>query len=168
MGESSRVLYRAEPAVWAWIVYIAVPLLLVMAPLGLFVLLLVQGAEAVALIVAGLLLALSVLVVLAIGLYALRRSFTVTTDGLEIRSFLVTRRIPWSDVSVIEQEEGYLWEGAVRVRLRDGRSHVGPLTDIRTGIMRRRPQLRPGPDGLYDPARAAIDAHRRFLAGEFR
>lgn len=113
------------------------------------------------------------LVVLLLGglvLVSARQRFTVTTAGIEVVSYLSTRRLPWSQVRLIRVGPATLIAPrATEIVLADG-STVRPFaTSMNYALWRGETPLAHGADGTA-PTRctlAAIDAHRRYLAGEF-
>ncbi|ATG54593.1 hypothetical protein CFK41_07315 [Brachybacterium ginsengisoli] len=165
----AQILYTARPALWARILLIAV---------GVGIVLMV-GPGAVALLVAeggpspwgwaalGLSLPF-LLVVVVLVVLAQRPRFTVTTSGIEIRTPLRTRRLPWQDIALIEVDEGWIHQGQTMVVLRDGRRIGAPITAARSAMRRgeRTSDHGPGLRGAARPTRAAIDAHRRWLSGD--
>ncbi|MGP9539657.1 PH domain-containing protein [Brachybacterium sp. AOP43-C2-M15] len=108
------------------------------------------------------------LVALALVLLGQRPRFTVSTTGLEIRTPLRTRRLPWAEIAVVEVDHGWVHQGQTVVVLRDGRRIGAPITEARSARRRGERIADHGP-GSREPAittRAAIDAHRRWLRGE--
>ncbi|MGI6878745.1 PH domain-containing protein [Microbacterium sp. gxy059] len=101
---------------------------------------------------------------------AYRQRFSVTTAGIEVVSFLRTRRIPWAAIRVIgigpptlrapRATEIVLWDGSV---VRPG------ATSMNFALLRGETPLAHGADGRSPTAAtlAAIDAHQRYLRGEF-
>lgn len=124
--------------------------------------------------VAGILGALLCLsLVLFIGLVwfvGTRIQFLVDDDGITIVHYLRTRRIPWEQVAVIEQSSSYWTFGATVVVLREpvGRRITALATTDRTMIHRgENPFAHVGAESANAPrrpTRAAIDAHRRWIA----
>lgn len=105
----------------------------------------------------------------ALVLLLLRPSFTVSTAGIVDRAVLSTRRISWPEVAVIELEPAAMDRGATVIVLRDGRRLRSGITSSRRALYRGESPVDHGPDLLRParPTRAAIDAHRRYLRGEF-
>jgi hypothetical protein len=113
---------------------------------------------------------LLIMVVLdALVLLLLRPSFTVSTAGIVDRALLSTRRIPWSEIAAIEIEPAAMDRGATVIVRRDGRRVRSGLTSSRRALYRGESPFDHGPDLLHParPTRAASDAHRRYLRGEF-
>lgn len=117
-------------------------------------------------VICGLLLVgLLVLIVLSM----LGNSFAVTTRGIRLRTFGVPTFVPWVDVAAIEIEQRRNQRGATVVRRADGQRFRSAITGARYALRRGESTLDHGHDLLQParPTRAAIDAHRRYLAGEF-
>jgi len=112
--------------------------------------------------------ALVMLLVLAGAIVLLLRpSFRVTTQGLEVRGPLSTRRLGWSEVAVVEIDHSLTNRGAVVIATKDGRRITSALTGSRFALYRGEPISDHGHDLMQParPARAAIDTHRRWLHG---
>ncbi|MCG7308567.1 hypothetical protein [Brachybacterium sp. ACRRE] len=161
---SPRVLYRARSAGWVVALYV----LLVACMLLIAVAVNVHGVH-----LTGSLVPLSLVV--GVGLVGvpsilfglgLRQSFTVTSKGLVIVGTLRTRRIPWERVRIVEVDRSFMTRGATMVVLNDGRRIRVPLTAARFALWRGESPLDHGRDLLAParPVRAAIDAHRTFIA----
>ena len=164
------VLYVARPAPWVRALLIGVGAILVlMLGAGAASLALADVASpgmklgALALVVPAV---LAILVVVTLGQ---RMRFTVTTQGIVVRTMLRTRRFPWEQIARIEVDPGITHQGQTLVVLHDGRRVGAPITEARSA-MRRGESTRDHGPRLTEPARptrAAIDAHRRWLRGEF-
>lgn len=164
------VLYVARPAPWVRALLIGVGAILVlMLGAGAASLALADVASpgmklgALALVVPAV---LAILVVVTLGQ---RMRFTVTTQGIVVRTMLRTRRFPWEQIARIEVDPGMAHQGQTLVVLHDGRRVGAPITEARSA-MRRGESTRDHGPRLTEPARptrAAIDAHRRWLRGEF-
>ena len=165
----ATVLYTARPALWVRLLLLAVGVAVaVMIGGGVIALLLADGDPSLHGRIALALAAPCALVVLALALLGQRPRFIVSTAGVEIRTPLRTRRIPWADVAIIEVDRGWTHQGQTVVVLHDGRRIGAPITEARSAMRRGERTADHGP-GLRDPAiptRAAIDAHRRWLRGE--
>ncbi|MBB5831158.1 PH domain-containing protein [Brachybacterium aquaticum] len=169
-ADESRVLYVARPAPWVRAVTLGVGVLVV----------LILGATSLAVLgsdpgsplarAAALLLvlpsALAVAVLIGLGQ---RMRFTVTTAGVLIRTMFRTRRIPWEQIARIEVDTGWVHQGQTVAVLHDGRRIRAPITEARSAMRRGESTWDHGPDltAPARPTRAAIDAHRRWLRGEF-
>ena len=163
------VLFRAPRRPWALLVAIVL-FVLVIAPMSIALVLIgVRTADPLPLaILVG--AALLVLLIGALMVLSGRQSFIVTTTGIIVASYLTTRRGPWHDVQLVRVGPATLRAPrATELLLRDG-STVRPFaTSMNFAIWRGETPLAHGADGTA-PTRctlAAIDAHRRFLAGEF-
>lgn len=113
------------------------------------------------------------LVVLLIGgllVVSARQRFTVTTTGIEVASYVSTRRLSWSKVRLVRVGPAtFLAPRATEIILSDGSTVRPPATSMNFALWRGETPLAHGADGTT-PTRctlAAIDAHRRYLAGEF-
>lgn len=94
----------------------------------------------------------------------------VSTQGIEIRGHVRRERVPWERIAVIEVDHALMNKGATVVVLHDGRHVTSALTGSRFALRRGESTVDHGPD-LPQPARpprAAIDAHRRWLAARRR
>lgn len=98
-----------------------------------------------------------------------RSAFIVTTAGITIRRLVRTVRIPWSDVGVIQVDPRHMHRGEAVVVRRDGTRVGSPVTAARYAMRRGESTFDHGPELLHPaiPVRAAIDAHQRYLRGEF-
>ena len=166
---SPDVLFRAPSRPWSLVVAVVVS---VIALLPLTVLVAAQGATSgsTGMIVLGLGAALIMLLVTCLFIISMRQRFTVTTAGIEVASYLSTRRLPWSQIRLVRVGPATLLAPrATEIVLADG-STVRPIaTSMNFALWRGEMPLAHGPDGT-SPTRctiAAIDAHRRYLAGEF-
>lgn len=163
------VLFRAPQRPWALVVTVAL-FFVVMVPIAVaFVLIGIRTAEPLGLaIFVG--AALLMLLIGALMVVSGRQSFTVTTAGVDVASYVVTRHIPWADVRLVRVGPAtVLSPRATELLLRDG-STVRPFaTSMSYALWRGETPFAHGADGTA-PTRctlAAIDAHRRYLAGEF-
>ena len=165
-GRSEVVLYRAphvNVARIAVLVLVGIPLLLL---LGIGLLLLVGHSRNPAML---LLTAPPSLLVIVAVLVLTRLRFTVSTSGLTIVNVLVTHRLAWDEVQVIRTSSDVFLRGATTVHTRDGRSLTPLVTTANYAMWRGESFWDHGEDLRSGgrPAHAAIDAHRRYLAGEF-
>ena len=147
----------------AVLVLVGIPLLLL---LGIGLLLLVGHSRNPAML---LLTAPPSLLVIVAVLVLTRLRFTVSTSGLTIINFLVTHRLDWHEVQVIRTSSDVFLRGATTVHTRDGRSLTPLVTTANYAMWRGESFWDHGEDLRSGgrPAHAAIDAHRRYLAGEF-
>lgn len=102
-------------------------------------------------------------------LAAYRSAFLVTTEGVVDRWSIGGRRASWEDVERIEVEQQFHGRGRTVVVTRSGRRWSSLITSPRHSLLRGESTFDHGPD-LRTPAiptRAAIDAHVRYLRGEF-
>jgi hypothetical protein len=163
------VLYTARPALWVRLVLLVVGLAVaLMIGGGSLALLLSDGGPSPLGWAALALAAPCALVVLALVLLGQRPRFTVSTAGIEIRTPLRTRHLPWAEIAIVEVDHGWVHQGQTVVVLRDGRRIGAPITEARSAIRRGERTSDHGP-GFREPAiptRAAVDAHRRWLRGE--
>lgn len=113
-----------------------------------------------------------VLFIIAAVLISTRLQFTVDDEGLTLLHYFRVHRILWEEVAVIEQTGSYWTAGAVVVVLREpfGRRVTALATTDRMALYRgENPfHVRDPATDLRQPARAAIDAHRRWLADSTR
>jgi hypothetical protein len=113
-----------------------------------------------------------VLLGIAMVLIGTRLQFTVDDEGLTLFHYLRSHRIPWEEVAMIEQSAAYWTSGAVVVALREplGRRITALATTDRMAIYRGENIFSWGSPATEQrpPTRAAIDAHRRWLAGSTR
>lgn len=163
---SGSVLYHAHHvnvARIAVLVFLGLPILLV---LGIGLLLLVGHSKNPALLV---LTTPPSLLAIAAAVVLTRLRFTVSTSGLTIVNFLVTHRLAWHEVQVIRTSPDFFLRGATTVHTRDGRSLTALVTTANYAMWRGESFRDHGEDLRSGgrPAHAAIDAHRRYLAGEF-
>lgn len=158
------VRYRARSAGWVVVLYA----LLIAVMLVLAVAVNVHGVH-----LTGSLVPLTFVVsVVLVGVpsilftLGLRQSFTVTAEGLVIVGMLRTRRILWQRVRIVEVDRSFMTRGAALIVMNDGRRIRAPLTAARFALWRGESPLDHGGDLLAParPTRAAIDAHRDFIA----
>jgi len=97
-----------------------------------------------------------------------RVQFLVDVDGITIVHYVRTHRIPWDQVAVIEQSSSYWTTGAAVVVLREpvGRRITALATTDRMMLYRGENPFSAVSAGNAPrcPTRAAIDAHRRWIA----
>lgn len=96
-------------------------------------------------------------------------AFIVTTAGITVRGLLRTVRIPWAEVAVIQWERDLMRRGQAVVVTRSGQRIGSAVTSARFAMRRGESPFDHGPQLLHPaiPVRAAIDAHQRYLRGEF-
>ena len=113
-----------------------------------------------------------VLLAIAMVLIGTRLQFIVDDEGLTLLHYLRSHRIPWEQVAMIEQSTAYWTSGAVVVVLREplGRRITALATTDRMAVYRGENVVSWGSPATEQrpPTRAAIDAHRRWLAGSSR
>jgi hypothetical protein len=161
------VLYRASIAGWMRGLGLGAVALLAALALAWNLGLLLRGAGPTPWsVLAGLLFVAVPAVPILLGL---RQSFTVTTHGITVVGQLRTRRIPWARIRVVRVSQRLIDRGAADVVLHDGSTVRSPLTAARSAIRRGESAYDHGADlrSPARPARAAIEAHRRYLRGEF-
>ncbi|WP_129658125.1 PH domain-containing protein [Rothia halotolerans] len=161
------VLYRAAIAGWMRLLALGAVMLLAALALAWNVGLFLRGAGPTAWSILGTLLFIAVPSTPI--LLGVRQSFTVTTLGITVVGQLRTRRIPWAEVRVVRISQRLMDRGAADVVLRDGTTVRSPITAARSAIRRGESTFDHGADlkSPARPARAAIEAHRRYLRGEF-
>lgn len=171
-SDRGRELYRAEFPVAARLFYV-LPLGILLAVTLMTAFLLSAalasdpGPGAVAVISVLFLLGLGALVaVVFLWFRGTSMRMVLTTTGIEVRS-LGRHWIPWHDVASIESSSHWYWSGTTVIRRSAGAPVMAKITAHRFSLLRGAPW----PD--RDPATAprdtliAIDAHRRYLRGEF-
>lgn len=96
-------------------------------------------------------------------------AFIVSTAGITIRGIVRTVHIPWAEVAVIQLEQRVMYRGEAVVVTRSGSRIGSPVTSARFAMRRGESTYDHGPQLLHPaiPVRAAIDAHQRYLRGEF-
>lgn len=162
-----RVLYVARPAWWprALIVGLALIFLIPAAPALLWSLLDGEGPHwwSVTFVVG------ASSVVLGVAVLAQRPRFVVSTDGILVRGLVRTHRVTWPDVARVEVDQGTLMRGQTVVVTRSGTRVGSSITAASFALRRGESTYDHGPDLRHPaiPARAAIDAHQRYLHGEF-
>ena len=113
-----------------------------------------------------------VLLSIVIMLIGTRLQFTVDDEGLTLLHYLRSHRILWEEVAIIEQTASYWASGAVVVVLKEplGRRITAFATTDRMAVYRGENIFSWGSPVTEQrpPTRAAIDAHRRWLAGSTR
>lgn len=113
-----------------------------------------------------------VLLIVAMVLIGTRLQFTVDDEGLSVLHYFRSHRFPWAEVAVIEQSTAYWTSGAVVAVLKNPSGHriTALATTDRMAVYRGENIFswgRPASE-LRPPTRAAIDAHRRWLAASAR
>lgn len=115
-----------------------------------------------------------VMLIVLVGLLFLavrgaRSSFTVTTAGICIKEIFRTTDIAWADVAVIQIDQALMQRGRAVVVTRDGNRTPSSITAARFAMRRGESTYDHGPELLHPavPVRVAIDAHQRYLRGEF-
>jgi len=124
--------------------------------------------DSIAGVLGALLCLLVVIFCVAFLFIATRRQFVVDDEGITIVRTFNSLRIRWEEIAVIEQS-GENWDtGAVIVVLRNPpgtRITAWPTSDRRAMFRGELSSIFEDPATvLRPPARAAIDAHRRWLA----
>ena len=121
----------------------------------------------------GLCAAALILALLASVLFVIVRgtssAFAVSTSGVTVRGIFRTVHVPWHDVAVVRVDTRHMHRGQVLVVRHDGTRVGSPVTAARYAMRRGESTFDHGPQ-LLDvaiPVRAAIDAHQRYLRGEF-
>lgn len=111
-------------------------------------------------------LLIGALVVIVRGAWS---AFIVTTAGITVRGLVRTVRIPWTEVAVIQWERDLMRRGQAVVVTRSGQRIGSAVTSARFAMRRGESAFDHGPQLLHPaiPVRAAIDAHQRYLRGEF-
>ena len=119
--------------------------------------------------VAALLMLLALIGLIVLAVRAPLASFTVTTAGISIREIFRTTNIAWADVAVIQIDQTLIQRGRAVVVTRDGKRTASSITAARFALRRGESTYDHGPELLHPaiPVRAAIDAHQRYLRGEF-
>ncbi|GAA1486388.1 PH domain-containing protein [Brachybacterium fresconis] len=175
-GDRGQVLYTAQYLLWLRICQAVALCLAAMMLLGTFALVTVLSfavAESVVgYVVAGLVLMLGaafLVLLLASGVRSLRMLMSVTTKGIEVRGFLRDHRVPWEQVMRVETSGHWYWRRATSIVTADGTCIVPIITAHQNLIFRGEPYDATARDPRIPqlPTRIAIDAHRRFLRGEF-
>ena len=121
----------------------------------------------------GLCAAALILALLASFLFVIIRgalsAFVVSTSGVTVRGIFRTVHVPWHDVAVVQVDPRHTHRGQALVVRHDGTRVGAPVTAARYAMRRGESTFDHGPQ-LLDaaiPVRAAIDAHRRYLRGQF-
>lgn len=91
---------------------------------------------------------------------------TLTSTGVEVRN-LARHWIPWEDVALVEPSRNWFWWDCATFRLHSGDQVRAKITADRFILMRGEPMPRLDERAPSRPTLIAIDAHRRFLRGEF-
>ncbi|MGP9747127.1 PH domain-containing protein [Brachybacterium sp. AOP29-B2-41] len=166
---SPVILFRAPTRPWALVVATALSVV-VLLPLAILLAVLGVVADSASGIVLGLVAGVLVLLLGCLLVVSARQHFTVTTAGIDVASYLRTRHLPWSSIRLVRVGPPTVFSPrATELVLADG-STVRPFaTSMNFALWRGETPLSHGADGTA-PTRctlAAIDAHRRYLAGEF-
>lgn len=117
------------------------------------------------------LMVLPLLVIVVVPLIRLQRArFVVTTTGIRSTGLLRSHDVTWPEIAVIEVDQAWPYQGRPVVVLHHGGSFSNRLLAHRYALLRGEGQA--GVDasnagGPSIPAAAAIDAHQRYLRGEF-
>lgn len=127
-----------------------------------------DGLSPVALVLALLWAAIGVLLALFL-IRAIRLCMTITTEGVQVRTYGGRRWYPWPDIALVRSRQGWLHLGATELVLADGRAITVWFTSARYALLRgdrRDPAVWSGGWGQIPPlrpTRSAIDAHRQWL-----
>lgn len=154
-------------------VSIVIGLALITGSFGAMGILFAFAAESVIVAVVALLFILLGGLVLAALLFPAWRSssmaLTVTTDGIEVRGILRTRWIPWQEVAIIESSPHWYWRRAACIVTTGGERIIAIVTAYQYLLLRGDPYDARARDPQIPlvPTRIAIDAHQRYLRGEF-
>lgn len=166
----ARTLYVAEPVLWFRVLLLCIGVALVLLIGGSsLALLLAEGGPgplgAAALIVT----VPATLLIVALIALGLRSRFSVTTHGIEILNGIRTHRLAWQEVAVVDVDHGWAHQGQTLVVLHGGRQIGAPITAARSAMRRGEHSRDHGLDfrSPARPTKAAMDAHRRWLRGEF-
>lgn len=175
-ADRGQVLYTAQYVLWLRIcqaVALCLAAVLLLGTLALVAVLAFAVAESVLeYAAAGLVLmvgAAFLVLLLASGVRSLRMQMTVTTRGIEVHGYLRDHRIPWEQVVRVETSGHWYWRRATCIVTADGARIVPIITAYQNLIFRGEPYDATARDPRIPqlPTRIAIDAHRRFLRGEF-
>lgn len=163
------VLFRAPARPWAFALALVLAVVLLI-PLAVLLGVLGTASGSGTGTVLGIGAGLVVLLVGGLMVVSARQRFTVTAAGIEVVSYLSTRRLRWSDIRLIRVGPASpLSPRATKIVLSDGSSVRPFATSMNYALWRGETPYAHGVDGTA-PTRctlAAIDAHRRYLAGEF-
>lgn len=98
-----------------------------------------------------------------------RMAMNVTTAGIELRGMLRDHWIPWHEVAFVEQSRHWYWRRATSIVTTSGRPVVALVTSYQYLFFRGEPydSVSRDPRIPLIPTRVAIDAHQRYLRGEF-
>lgn len=170
------ILYRAALAPGIRVLIVVLLVLASLVPTAMLILILVAALDApdpfwmlvgTASIVMILLLLVGFVFVTIRGAWS---AFIVSTAGITIRGIARTVHIPWAEVAVIQLEQNLMYRGQAVVVTRSGSRIGSPVTSARFAMRRGESTYDHGPQLLHPavPVRTAIDAHQRYLRGEFR
>lgn len=108
-------------------------------------------------------------VALILGWRGTNLAMDVTTTGIEVRGYFRTRRIPWEQVQIIESSTHWYWKRATCIVTTDGERVIPIVTSYQFLYFRGDPHdaVSRDPRAPQLPTRVAIDAHQRWLRGEF-
>lgn len=101
-------------------------------------------------------------------------AMVVTTTGIEVRGYWIRRWVPWEQIARIESSAHWYWRRATCILTHhsltaNGERIIATVTAYQYIFWRNEPydaQARDPREHLV-PTRVAIDAHRRYLRGEF-
>lgn len=101
-------------------------------------------------------------------------AMVVTTTGIEVRGYWIRRWVPWEEIARIESSTHWYWRRATCILTHhsltaNGERIIAAVTAYQYIFWRNEPydaQARDPREHLV-PTRVAIDAHRRYLRGEF-
>jgi hypothetical protein len=165
---SPRVLYATRYGLVPWLVsgFVA---LVAWGSFGFFAGAVLLADDGPHVLIAGAILLFPVLVTLLLGFGVLGNSFVITTEGIRIRDWGIARTYPWARIARVEWDRGSYLSGATMLLLDDGHRVRSAMTAARYALHRGESPADYGEDGkgLSTATRAAIDAHVRYLRGEF-
>lgn len=129
-----------------------------------------ESLGAILLVITAAALALALAGALLLSMWrSIRLAMVITTDGIAVRGHVRDHWIPWAEVAVIETSDHWYWVRATRIVTTSGR-RVDPAVTAYQFLWARGESY----DAVTrDPripqlsTRIAIDAHRRYLRGEF-
>ena len=134
-----------------------------------------QSAWTVALVIGGGFLYLAGSgAVLALAWRSTSMAMVVTTTGIEVRGYWIRRWIPWDQIAMIESSTHWYWRRATCIHTHhtlsaNGERITAVVTAYQYIFWRNEPYdaRARDPREHLAPTRAAMDAHRRYLRGEF-
>lgn len=96
-------------------------------------------------------------------------AMNVTTAGIEVHGYLRTQWLPWEQVQVIESSAHWYWRHATCIVTTSGERVLPIVTSYQFLYFRGDPHDAVSRDPRVPqlPTRVAIDAHQRWLRGEF-